>query len=120
MLRKIRATKAAHTIPGGRGSVLGTHEFDRANLLARGCLPQPRLRAAFKYQTVCVLIGKGHVCRAVVRRTLLVRDTEQKKMRRVGVDQILDEHFLLLPPGGLIGMSPCVLHASFFSHRPTP
>ena len=31
--------------------------------------------------------------------------TEQKKMRRMGLDHMLNEHFLLLPPGGLIGLN---------------
>jgi hypothetical protein len=49
----------------------------------------------------------------------LCSSTEQKKMRRMGLDHILDEHFLLLPPGGLIGIKvPLRTSCPLFLHAP--
>jgi hypothetical protein len=46
--------------------------------------------------------------------------TEQKKMRRMSVDHILDEYFLLLPPGGLIGINvPLRTSCPLFPHAPS-
>ena len=45
--------------------------------------------------------------------------TEQKQMRRMGLDHILDEHFLLLPPGGLIGINvPLRTSCPLFPYAP--
>ena len=43
----------------------------------------------------------GPFCQVIA--DYICSSTGQKKMRHMSLDRILDEHFLLLPPGGLIG-----------------